>query len=130
MKKLSNTIFAICALALLSFGAFADDDKDKIVKEHFEFTSDIMVGNTMVKKGFYLIKYNTETGTVKVVDETDKNKVIATAKATMKMNHKDFERDEIITREMSGHAMLVGLRMGGKKEELTLADQTAGVKQN
>ncbi|HEX4947913.1 MAG TPA: hypothetical protein VFZ34_14670 [Blastocatellia bacterium] len=130
MKKSANIIFAICALVLLSFGAVADDDKDKIVKEHFEFTSDVMVGNTMVKKGFYLIKYNTETGMVKVVDETDKNKVIATAKATMKTNEKDFERDEIVTREMSGHAMLIGLRMGGKKQELTLSDHTAGVKQN
>jgi hypothetical protein len=131
MKRLSKTILAICALAVFSFGALADDhDKDKMLKEHFEFTSDVMVGNTMVKKGFYLVKYNTETGMVKVIDETDKKKVIATAKATVKMNEKDFERDEIVTRDMSGHAMLVGLRLGGQKEELTLSDQATSVKQN
>ena len=37
------------------------------MKEHFEFTSDVMVGNTMVKKGYYLVKYNPETGMVKVI---------------------------------------------------------------
>ncbi len=124
MKKLSNTILAICALAIFSFGAFADDH-DKMLKEHFEFTSDVMVGNTMVKKGHYLVKYNTETGMVKVIDESDKKKVIATAKATVKMNEKDFARDEIITRDMSGHAMLVGLRLGGQKEELTLSESSS-----
>ncbi len=123
MKKLSNTVLAICALLILSLGVFADDhDKDKMLKEHFEFTSDVMVGNTMVKKGYYLVKYNTETGMVKVLDPNDKKKVIATAKATMKMSEKDFERDEIITRNTSGHTMLIGLRLGGQKEELTLSD--------
>ena len=123
MRKLSNTILAICALAILSLGAFADDhDKDKMLKEHFEFRSDVMVGDTMVKKGYYLVKYNTETGEVKVVDAKNKKKVIATAKATMKMNEKDFPHDEILTREASGHSMLIGLRLGGQKEELTLSD--------
>jgi hypothetical protein len=121
MKKLSKSILAICALAILSLGAFADDH-DKMLKEHFEFTSDVMVGDTMVKKGYYLVKYNTQTGMLKVIDEADGKKVIATAKATVKVNEKDFARDEIVTRDMSGHAMLIGLRLGGQKEELTLSD--------
>lgn len=124
MRKVSISLLAVCALALLSLGVFADD-KDKVLKEHFEFSSDVMVGNTMVKKGFYLVKYNTETGMLKVVDEGEGNKVIAMAKATVKMNDKDFERDEILTNTASGHSMLTGLRLGGQKEELILTEQVA-----
>lgn len=121
MRKLSNSLLVICALAILSLVAFADD-KDKMLKEHFEFRSDVMVGDTMVKKGYYLVKYNTETGMVKVLDANHKDKVIAMAKATLKMNDKHFDRDEIVTRETAGHSVLIGLRLGGQKEELTLSD--------
>ena len=129
MRTLSKSILAICALAFLSMGVLADDH-DKMLKEHFEFSSDVMVGTTMVKKGYYLVKYNTETGMMKVVDESDGKKVIATAKATVKMNQKDFDRDEILTREVSGHSMLTGLRLGGQKEEITLTEQAASLDRN
>jgi hypothetical protein len=129
MRKVTNSILAICALAFLSMGVLADDH-DKILKEHFEFSSDVMVGSTMVKKGFYLVKYNTETGTVKVVDESDGKKVIATAKASLKLNDKSFDKDEILTKDMSGHQHLIGLRLGGQKEELMLSDAAASVGNN
>ena len=124
MRKVSMSVLSVCALLILSLGALADD-KDKILKEHFEFSNDVMVGNTMVKKGFYLVKYNTETGMLKVVDEGEGKKIVATAKATMKMNDKDFEHDEILTSTASGHSMLTGLRLGGQKEELMLTEQVA-----
>lgn len=129
MRKVTNSILAICALALLSFVVLADD-KDKVLKEHFEFSSDVMVGTTMVKKGYYLVKYNTETGTVKVVDESDGKKIVATAKATLKLNDKSFDKDEILTRDMSGHQHLTGLRLGGQKEELTLSEVASSVGNN
>lgn len=119
--KLRTTLVAICLLSLLSFGAFADD-KDKMLKEHFEITSDVMVGNTLVKKGRYLVKYNAEKGMVKVIDENDDKKVIAAAKATVRMNDKTYERDEILTKTTSDGMLLTGLRLGGQKEEITLTD--------
>jgi hypothetical protein len=124
MRKLTVSLVAVLFLCALSVGVLARDD-DKVLKEHFEFTSDVMVGNTLVKKGFYLVKYNTETGMVKVVDESDDKKVIATAKATIKTNDKDFEKDEILTKSTSNGQVLTGLRLGGKKEELTLTETTA-----
>ena len=126
--KLKTSILAICALSLLCFGVLADD-KDKLLKEHVEFRQDVMIGNTMVKKGYYLIKYNTETGTMKVVDEGDGKKVIATAKASVKMNDKDFEQDEILTQNTAGQETLIGLRLGGQKEELTITDNVASTKE-
>ena len=124
MNRIKTGLMAICILSVLSIGALADDH-DKMLKEHFEFTSNVMVGNTMIKKGYYLVKYNAETGMVKVVDAKNHKKVLATAKATVKMNDKDFERDEILTKTASGNEYLTGLRLGGQKEELTLTDSVA-----
>lgn len=127
--KLKTSILAICALSLMCFAVLADD-KDKLLKEHVEFRQDVMIGNTMVKKGYYLIKYNTETGMMKVVDEGDGKKVIATAKASVKVNDKNFDQDEILTKNTSGQEVLIGLRLGGQKEELMLTDNVASLKEN
>jgi hypothetical protein len=125
--RLKTAMIAIAALCLLSLGAFAGDDKDKMLKEHFQFNDSVMVGSTLVKKGEYLVKYNEETGTVKFVKADNPKKVVAWAKATMKVNDKDFDHDEILTKNVGGHEMLTGLRLGGQKEELTLTDGVASV---
>jgi hypothetical protein len=124
MRKLTTGVIATFILCLFSIAILADD-KDKMLKEHVEISSDVMIGNTHVKKGYYLVKYNEETGMMKIVKATNPKKVVATARATVKMNDKEFEHDEILTRNTSGHEVLTGLRLGGQKEELTLTDSVA-----
>lgn len=114
--KAKATFLAVIALSLMTIGAFADDN-DKILKEHFEFSRDVLVGNTLVEKGHYQVKYNTVTNTVFIFDGS---KPVASAKATMKMSDKNFDKDEILTTESSGQLVLTGLRLGGQKEELML----------
>jgi len=114
--KAKATFLAVIALSLLTIGAFADDN-DKILKEHFEFSRDVLVGNTLVKKGHYQVKYNKVTSTVFIFDGS---KPVASAKATMTMRDKDFDKDEILVSETAGAVVLTGLRLGGQKEELML----------
>jgi len=121
MKKLATSVIATCVLCLLGIVILADD-KEKMLKEHFEFTNDVMVGNTQVKKGFYLVKYNTETREMKIMDG---DKVVARAKASLKMHEKDFDRDEILTKTTATGEQLTGLRLGGQKEELTITENIA-----
>lgn len=121
MRKLMISFAAICLLALFSIGTYADDN-DKMLKEHFEFKSDVWVGNVHVKKGFYLVKYNTETGMMKIMDG---DKVVAKAKATVKMNDKDFDQDALLTKTTSAGEQLIGLRLGGQKEELEITENMA-----
>jgi len=111
-------ILTVLTLSLLTIviGAFADDS-DKILKEHFEFSRDVVVGNTMVKKGHYLVKFNTVTN---IVSFSEGSKVVASAKATMRMNDKDFDKDEVVVTETAGQNIVTGLRLGGQKEELIL----------
>lgn len=121
MRKLTISLMAVFALYLLSLGAFADDH-DKILKEHFEFRSEVMLGDVSVKPGHYLVKYNTETGIMKIMDG---DKVIAKAKASVKMNDKDFDQDALITKTTGAGEQLIGLRLGGQKEELIITENIA-----
>lgn len=117
--RLRAPILTVLTLSLLTIvmGAFADDS-DKILKEHFEFSRDVVVGNTMVKKGHYLVKFNSVTSVVSIMEGS---KVVASSKATMRMNDKDFDKDEVVVTETAGQNVLTGLRLGGQKEELILA---------
>src|SRR5438094_550149 len=76
MKKVFASLMAVSLVCLLSVGGVA---YDKNLKEHMTFSDDLMVGNTLVKKGDYLIKYNAQTSEVSIMDGS---KVIATALAT------------------------------------------------
>ena len=112
------TILTIFVVSLLSIGALADDN-DKILKDSFEFSRDVTVGNTLVKKGRYVVKFNAQTSMVSIID--DKANVVVTARATMKMNAQNFDKDEILFTESGDKVVLTGLRLGGQKEELTLS---------
>jgi hypothetical protein len=117
--RLKRSLISIGILCLLSLGVLADDN-DKMIKERLEFSRDITVGNTLVKKGRYLVKYNSDTGTVMFVDAEDHSKIFAKAKAEVVVREKDFDRDEILTRTEGDLVMLTGLRLGGQREELTI----------
>lgn len=121
MKRVALSLMAVCALCLLSLGVRADDH-DKMLKEKFESKSEVWIGDTKVEKGMYLVKYNTETGTMKVMQG---DKVIAKAKATVMMNEKDFDSDALLTKTTSKGEQLIGLRLGGQKEELTITENVA-----
>jgi hypothetical protein len=121
MKRLTTSLVAACVLCLLSIGVRADDN-DKMLKEHFEFKSAVWLGDTKIEAGRYLVKYNTETGTVKVMQG---DKVIAKAKATVTMNEKDFDSDALLTKSTSKGEQLTGLRLGGQKEEITITENVA-----
>src|SRR5437868_3431551 len=125
MKKLSTNLIAISLLCLFSVGAVA---KDKNLKEHVTFSDDLLVGSTLVKKGDYLVKYNAPTGEVTFMD-MKKHKVIATAMATVKMNDKKAESDALYTKKTPAGEKLIGLRLGGQREELTLTDTAAAIEE-
>ena len=124
VMRLKRSLISIVILCLLSLGVLADDN-DKVLKEHFEFSRDITVGDTVVKKGSYLVKYNADTGMLMFVDAEQHSKVVAKAKAEVVVREKDFESDQILIRNEGELVMLTGLRLGGQREEITIVG-TAG----
>ena len=118
MRKLSVSFMIVFLLCLFRVGASADD---KNLKEHMTFSEGVVVGDTMIKKGDYLIKYNAQTSEVSFVS-MNKNKVVATAMATVKVNDKKAESDAVYTLSTPAGEKLTSLRLGGQREELLISD--------
>jgi|ERR1051326_5620301 hypothetical protein len=119
MKRLTTNLVAISLLCLFTVGAVA---KDKNLKEHMTFSEDLMVGNTLVKKGDYLVKYNAPTSEVSIMEG---GKVVATTKATVTVHDKKFDHDALITKGDK----LIALRLGGQREEITITDIAANIEE-
>jgi outer membrane lipoprotein-sorting protein len=119
MRKITTTLTAISFLCLLSIGIMA---KSGDLKEHVTITQQIWVNDTLVKPGKYLIRYDAAMGLVKIMDGND---VVAQAKATVTMNDEKFDQDAILLNTTAKGDMLIGVRLGGQREELHLSELTA-----
>jgi hypothetical protein len=93
--------------------------QDKNLKEKFTFDDDVVINSTPVKKGTYLVRYNAETSEVTIMDG---DKVVAKAKATIKMSDKEFDNDALLTTATASGKKLTGLRLGGQREEITITE--------
>src|SRR5262245_57278824 len=124
MKKLTTGLATLSLLCLLNIGMLA---YEKDLKEHVQISQKVLVNGTVVKPGKYLVKYNADTGMMSLLRG---NKVIATAKATVRVNSEDFDRDALLTRSTSMGEVLIGVRLGGQREELDLTDVTTDVNQD
>ncbi|HZS08522.1 MAG TPA: hypothetical protein VFD58_27055 [Blastocatellia bacterium] len=121
MRKLTGTLAAVSLACLLSVTALAGG---KDLKEHVSFFKDVMVGSTMVEKGDYLIKYDAETGEMKVMDG---KKVVAQARAVVKVNDKKAEHDMLYLTATPTGDKLTSVKLGGQHEEIVIADTVAVV---
>lgn len=82
-----------------------------------------MHNNTVVKKGRYLVEFNAQSGEMSILDG---EKVVARAKATVKVNDKKFRDDALLTTNTPEGSKVVGMRLGGQREELTIGEDVAG----
>ena len=119
MRKLSIQLLALSLLSLMCVGAYG---YDKDLKEHITLPNDVMVGNTTIKKGDYLVKYDAATSQASFMD--GKN-VVATAMATVTLKDKKASSDALYTKTTPEGEKLIGLRLGGQREELAFAEPIA-----
>jgi hypothetical protein len=124
MRKLVASLTIASLLCLVSIGALA---YDKELKDRFTFHEDLLVGKTVVKKGEYLVKYNTQTGEVSFLEG---DKVVAVVKGTIKMHDKKFDQDALITIKTPAGDKLIGLRPGGHHEEISITETDAEMIEN
>ena len=119
MKRITTNLLAVSLLCLLSVGALA---QGKDLREHVTFSENLLVNNTLVKKGEYLVKYNAQTGQVSFMDG---RKMVAQAKASVKVNDKKAESDVLYTKMTPAGEKLTGMKLGGQHEEITISDVSA-----
>jgi len=123
MKKFAVSIILTSLLSLSGVAALA---QEKNLKEHFTFENDVRINNTVVKKGRYLVEFNAQSGEMSILDG---EKVLARAKATVKVNDKKFRDDALLTTNTPEGSKVVGMRLGGQREELTIGEDVAGTNQ-
>src|SRR5437868_2256906 len=119
MRKLSIKLLALSLLSLMSIAAYG---YDKNLKEHITLPDDVMVGNTTLKKGDYLVKFDAATSQISFFNMNKNKVVVATAMATVKVNEKKAESDALYTKMTPRGEQLIGLRLGGQHEELTFVE--------
>lgn len=107
---------AISIVALANLGGFA---QEKDLKEKIRLTETTWVNETPVKPGNYVVKFDAKAGEITI---SDGKKVIATAKASVKMNEKSNQSDGFTTTSTPTGRKLIGIRLGGKHEEITITD--------
>jgi hypothetical protein len=122
MKKLKVSLMTASLLCLLSVGT-ALAHGSKIVKEHVTFSDNVMVNNTLVKKGDYLVKFDSQTSMVRILDQN--NKVVAEANATLQMNEKKAPHDVLYLTSTPAGEKLQAMKLGGQREEIIISDTVA-----
>jgi len=116
MKKLASGLTCLSLLCLLSAGALADH---KDLKEHITINNKVWVNGTEVKPGNYVVRY--DSGSSEMILERN-GKVIVQAKATVVENSNKFDRDALLTSGPEDAMKLIGVRLGGQREEIQLTD--------
>lgn len=118
MKRLMMSLMAVAMMSLASLSTFA---QGKNLKEQVTFRETMWINSTSVEPGQYLVKYDATTGEISILDG---NKVVATAKATVKTNDKSFTSDALLTSTTPSGMKLTGIRLGGQREEIVITDMT------
>ena len=120
MKRIAASIILASLLSLSGVAALA---QEKNLKEHFTFENDVRINSTVVKKGRYLVEYDAQKGEMSILDG---DKLVARAKATVKVNDKKFRDDALLTTTTPEGAKVIGMRLGCQREELSIGEDVAG----
>jgi len=120
-KKVTNTMLALAATAVLSLAVFAQNAVEKKVS----FYLDGKVGNELVKKGTYTVAIpEAETGTV----EIKVGKKVVTAPYTKRQNTTEADADKMTYRENGdGTRTIATITPRGQKYTLVLQETGGSV---
>jgi len=118
MKK--SVVYMIAALMMvgsISLTGLAQGKKQRTVD--VTLSSDVMVNNTLVKKGDYRAKVDFETGEMSLIDNGD---VITTIKGQVVEREMKSRYTAISLKDVDGGRKLVGLMVQGERRTLVLND--------
>lgn len=117
MKRIVSGFLTLSLLCVI--GASLARAEHGELTERVTFTEDLMVQNTMVKKGDYKLVFDPVAGELKVLDGDD---VVARAKAMMKVNEEKADNDVFYTVTTAAGRALQSVKFGGQREEVVLSD--------
>ena len=100
----------LCAMTVITAVA-----KDK--KAFVKFDDNLVVNNTVVKKGEYQVRFNEQTGELSILN--GKN-TVATAKAKLEKRDKKASNTTLDTRQNDKGAALISITLEGDSEAIVL----------
>jgi hypothetical protein len=108
MKRLNRIVLALAACALLNVFALAGA-KSKMV----EFTTDVKVGSTVIKRGTYEVKYDEQAGELAIVSS---GKILAksAAKLEQRQSSSKYASAYSTYKNSEGSQLLLSVNMGSK----------------
>ena len=114
MKSIVNRILVVLMVgALTSVAAFA-----KVHKQKVTFENDIKVNGTLVKKGTYEVKFDDESGQLKI----NKNgKTIAEATASLQARDKKANDFQLRSTGSGEDTQLTGVTFGGSDKDVVIS---------
>lgn len=121
MKRLASVIMILVATFVFSNSlAFAQEGKGKKV----EFTRDVVVNGTEVKKGKYTVKFNDETSEMSIWQG---DKLVAKTKARKGQRKTKAITTEVMIVKRDNSSVLRGIILEGQDETILLGDETVNV---
>jgi hypothetical protein len=108
MKRLQKTVLALAACALLSAPALADTQSKTV-----EFSKDLKVGSTVVKRGKYKVRFDEQTNELVVLSG---DKVVARSAARLEERESKSKYTSVYSsvKGEDGADRLLSVNMGGK----------------
>jgi hypothetical protein len=114
MRKFFNRVaLAFAISALTSVMVFAE-----VKKETVTFYNDITVNGTLVKKGTYRVKFDTESGELSILKG---GKVVAKTTARAEQRDTKPSSTEILSANKDNKTVLVSITFGGEKEAIVIS---------
>lgn len=118
MKKLM-TYFAL-AVMITTLTALTGLAQGKTRSATINLTEDLLVNDTLVKKGQYTVRVNDETGDLTLLDNKGKT-VVATKGRVQELNEK-VRYTSVMTTSSDKGRVLTGLRIEGARKGLSLTE--------
>lgn len=120
MKKFASVIMILVATFVFSNTlAFAEGKGKKV-----EFTKDVVVNGTEVKKGKYTVKFDDQTSEMSIWQG---DKLIAKANARKGQRKTKAVSTEVMIVKRDNNAILKGIILEGQEETILLGDETVNV---
>jgi hypothetical protein len=124
MRKFTVSIAAALLLCLSLVGTALANEKN--LKKTLTLTEDVMVNETLIKKGEYRVRFNAKTEEVTLSKDGE---VVLTAKATVEMRPEKARYNSASFRSTEKGKLLNGFTFAGDQRVIVLsemADASAG----
>jgi hypothetical protein len=120
MRKLVvNTLAAVLLGVSLSAATLADKHEGKDRQKTITFNEDVFVGDTLVKKGTYRVRFDAKAGQVSILSDGE---VVATVKADVQVRDQESPYHVAGYTQTERGRVLSTLRFSGDRREVVLGE--------